>query len=224
MQLEQAMQALEQAGTAQTCKTYRRHGVQDPMFGVLTSSMDKLSKQIKVDHALAQELWATGNHDARILATRIADPKQADSAQLDQWVNELDNYVISDALASYVARTPLIREKIAAWTPVSAEWVGATGWTIVADLAMRDKQLTDEEFRPYLATIEREIHSRANRVRYSMNNALIAIGLRSPDLQAEAIAAAERIGLVEVDHGETNCKTPDAVPYIRKAAARKVKA
>jgi len=32
---------------------------------------------------------------------------------------------------------------------------------------------------------------------------------------------AAAIGKVEVDHGETSCKTPDAVPYIEKALARK---
>lgn len=41
-----------------------------------------------------------------------------------------------------------------------------------------------------------------------------------PQVRAEAIAAATRIGTVEVDHGDTHCKTPEAVSYIRKAALR----
>jgi hypothetical protein len=52
-----------------------------------------------------------------------------------------------------------------------------------------------------------------------MNNALISIGIRNPKLRKQAIAAAKRIGKVDVDHGETSCKTPDAAPYIAKAAA-----
>jgi hypothetical protein len=54
-----------------------------------------------------------------------------------------------------------------------------------------------------------------------MNSALIGIGINKPALRKKAIEAARRIGKVEVDHGETNCKTPDAVPYIEKAAKRK---
>lgn len=54
-----------------------------------------------------------------------------------------------------------------------------------------------------------------------MNGALISIGVFNPALRAKAIEAVERIGKVEVDHGETNCKTPDAVPYIEKATKRK---
>ncbi len=58
-----------------------------------------------------------------------------------------------------------------------------------------------------------------------MNMALIAIGLRSDSLEAQAVAAAQRIGKVIVDHGQTNCKTPAAIPYIEKAKAhRKEKA
>ena len=38
-----------------------------------------------------------------------------------------------------------------------------------------------------------------------------------------ATAAAKRIGKVDVDHGETGCKTPDAAPYIAKAAAHRKK-
>ena len=52
-----------------------------------------------------------------------------------------------------------------------------------------------------------------------MNNALINIGVRNPKLEKIAIAAAGRIGTGEVDHGETSCKTPEAVSYIKKTVA-----
>lgn len=73
---------------------------------------------------------------------------------------------------------------------------------------------------PYLETIERDIHQRANRVREAMNSALIAIGMRSPALEEQALAIAAAIGKVHVDHGDTGCKTPDAAAYIHKARAR----
>jgi hypothetical protein len=56
--------------------------------------------------------------------------------------------------------------------------------------------------------------------RHAMNGVLIAVGTFRPELAPEAIAAAESIGTVEVDHGETGCKTPAAVPYIERALAR----
>jgi hypothetical protein len=56
-----------------------------------------------------------------------------------------------------------------------------------------------------------------------MNSALIAIGIRNPKLQKLALAVAKEIGEVEVDHGDTSCKTPDAAEYILKAVNRKAK-
>ena len=86
---------------------------------------------------------------------------------------------------------------------------------------MHDKSLPDDYFERYLYIIERDIHSRKNRVRYSMNSTMIGIGIRNPNLQEKAIAAVRRIGPVDVDHGETGCKTPDATAYIQKELRRK---
>ena len=42
---------------------------------------------------------------------------------------------------------------------------------------------------------------------------------RHDKLSKKAIAAAKKIGKVEVDHGDTGCKTPDAESYIVKTLA-----
>jgi hypothetical protein len=81
--------------------------------------------------------------------------------------------------------------------------------------------ISDADCRAILKTIEKEIHDSPNRARHAMNSALIAIGIYRPALTQEAIAAARRIGKVEVDHGETSCVTPDAVPYIQKTLQQK---
>ena len=76
MTVNEMMSELKSLGSEQTCKTYKRHGVKGDMFGVSYANLGKIKKKIKVDHKLAEQLWATGNHDARIVATMIADPKQ----------------------------------------------------------------------------------------------------------------------------------------------------
>jgi hypothetical protein len=81
--------------------------------------------------------------------------------------------------------------------------------------------VTDAEAEKVLATIEKEIHRSPNWARYAMNAALISIGIFKPALRKKTIEAAKRIGKIEVDHGETNCKTPNAVSYIEKASKRK---
>ena len=90
-------------------------------------------------------------------------------------------------------------------------------------MARQDNGLPDAYFEKYLGIIESKIPSGKNWVKYAMNNALINIGVRNPNLERKTIAAAKRIGRVEVDHGATGCTTPDAVPYIKKTMAYRKK-
>jgi len=220
MELKRVLAALKAAGTAQNRKIYRRHGVSDPLYGVSYATQGKLAKQNRQDTELAIGLWDSGNHDARILAAMIADPRRIRSSRLDEWVRDLNNYVLTDAFSDLVGQSPFAKAKMRKWTRSVREFVGAAGWNVLARLARQDPELTDKELADYLATIETEIHGRKNRARHSMNTALIAIGIRNPKLERKALAAARRIGKVEVDHGETSCKTPDPSAYIKKTVAR----
>jgi len=56
-----------------------------------------------------------------------------------------------------------------------------------------------------------------NRVRHSMNNFVIAAGTYVTALSSKAKAAATAIGTVSVNMGNTACKVPDAMVYIKKA-------
>ena len=207
---------LESLGTEQARKTYTRHGVGDNAFGNSYSDLGKFQKKIKTNHDIALDLWASGIHDAQILALMIADPNKADSAMLDKWTNSLTNYVITDAFSVYAGKTRFAQAKAEAWIKSDNEWISSAGWNVIGDLAASDTTLPDSYFEQLLHVIERDLHGSKNRTRYAMNNALIAIGARNPALQANATAAAKRIGKVKVDHGLTNCKTPDAITYIQK--------
>ncbi len=221
MTLDQVMQALAQMGAAQNVAVYARHGVTDPTFGVSFKNLGTLKKQIKTNHALALELWETGNHDARLLATMVADAQALDAKTIDAWVRSVSDYITADAFAKLVAHTAYARKKADRWVKLKPEYVARCGWTILAMLAMHDATLPDAFFQPYLELAANTIHTRPNRAKEAMNTALIAIGIRNANLEHEALAAAARIGRVSVDHGLTNCKTPDATQYILKTVARK---
>ncbi len=221
MTRQEVIAALEAVGTAQNRKVYARHGVGKNMYGVSYANLNKFKRRIKKDHTLAVELWATGNHDARILATMIDDPVAVTDEQIEGWLKDLDNYVITDAFSKLVSQTALARQKSEQWQASPDEWIGRAAWNLVAQLAMKEDRLQDAYFEKCLATIKDEIHERKNRVRDAMNSALIAIGIRNSELQDRALSVAAAIGKVEVDHGKTSCKTPDAAEYIRKTLARR---
>lgn len=221
MDFEAVIKQLEAAGSEQTRKTYARHGVQGEMYGVSYAEFGKLQKSIKKDQALARELWETGNHDARVLATMIADPELMDMALLESWLRQVDNPPLSDAFVSLVAKSPYIAPCMELWQHSELELVSKIYWNLVAQRAVAKNSLEDSWFEPLLKQIQSQIHAQPDRVRHAMNQALIAIGVRSPGLEAQARAVAKAIGKVQVDHGKTQCKTPDALQYMDKTLAKK---
>jgi len=216
MSLAETMRALEKAGSAQTRKTYARHGAREPMFGVSFAVLKTLVKRIGADHELALALWETKNHDARVLATKIADPAQMTSSDLDRWARESTVRMCGGYIVMLAAESPHGAAKAREWFRSTDAVLRASAWTLAGFIANRDEATSDEWFLERLATIEKSIHSAPNAERESMNMALITIGGRNAALRKAATAAAKRIGKVEVDHGDTACKTPDAVPYIEK--------
>lgn len=223
MTVADVMRAIEAKGKPATAAIYRRHGIAEPTVGLGYADIGGLVKRVGTDHALALDLWKTGHHDARIVATKVADPARLTPSALRAWLKACANYVITDAVAAVAADTPVALASALEWIEDPGEWVASAGWTTLARLAMRGA-LDDALAERLVTRIERGIHDAPNRTRHAMNSALIAIGGAMPGLRARALAAARGIGRVEVDHGETGCKTPDAATMIGKMAARKTAA
>ena len=219
MTLAEAMSALEKAGSAQTRKTYARHGAAEPMFGVSFATFKTLVKRIRVDQELALALWDTGNFDARILAVKIADPTRMTPAELDRWAEAQNARMCHGYVAQLAAEGPHARAKADKWLSSANEAWKCSAWQVIGAMAMRDETTPDAWFAKRLAEIEKTIHTVSNDQRAAMNQAVIAIGCRNPSLRKLAETAARRIGKVEIDHGDTACKTPDARQTIDKAWA-----
>jgi 3-methyladenine DNA glycosylase AlkD len=223
MEFEEVMKELKRLGTAQNRKIYKRHGSGDNLFGVSFANLRKMGKKIKSDHDLAKKLWNSKNMDAMTLATMIADTDKMKKADLERWVKDIDYYVLSDEFArSLVVRSPYAEELMEKWINSKKEYVGRTGWTILALKAMdKDFDYTNSYFKDYLKRIKKDSHGSKNRTKQSMNSTLISIGIRNKGLKDVSLKIADEIGKVNVDVGETYCKIPNARQYIEKTWKRK---
>ncbi len=214
---DKTIAALKKAGTAANRKAAPKHGIRGECFGVSPAQLKSIARKVKNDHDLARQLWATGNHDARMLATLVADPQALTASELDQWVRQVDNYVLADSFSALVARSPQAGSRIDRWTRSKREFERRCGFGIISAALKDGVTIYPALLDAAINQIEREIHSSANRAREGMNLALIAIGTCDENLRDRAFNTASRIGKVDVDQGESGCKNLDAVEQIEKS-------
>jgi 3-methyladenine DNA glycosylase AlkD len=219
MELNEAMSQLEALGSEQTRKTFLRHGVAEPLFGVKFGDLEKLRKKIKIDHTLAGQLWQTGNHDARNLACMVADAKSMTAQQLHEWAGQLKDAACADSLAALACRTPLAAEVRNQWLEQAP--LRRAGWALVAHCAKDGTGVDEASALEYIGRIEATIHQAENWARRGMMVALISLAGTSAAARVAAEQAVARIGPVAFDPGNTACEFPDALPYIAKIWARK---
>ena len=72
------------------------------------------------------------------------------------------------------------------------------------------------EFKKGIRNIESEIDTAPNRVKYTMNGFVIAVGSYVAPLAKQAKALAKKLGKVEVELGGSSCKVPLATETIDK--------
>lgn len=217
--VSQVMTELKKAGTEQTRKTFARHGAPDNFFGVKVGDLKVIAKKIKGDQELACALYKTGNADAMYLAGIVADGSQMSKKQLNDWAKTAPWHMIAEYSVPGVAcENPHAHALAVKWINSKNESVATAGWnTYSGILALQpDEELDLKEIESLLKRIETEIHHSPERVKYTMNGFVIAVGGYVKPLAKKAKATAKKIGKVEVDMGETACKVPLATEYIAK--------
>jgi 3-methyladenine DNA glycosylase AlkD len=168
------------------------------VLGVSMVSLRRLGKEIGTDHGLALELWRSGIHEARILATIVDDPARVTESQAERWVRSLDSWDICDQLCSnLLVRTPFAHRAALAWTRRDEEFVKRAGFALMAALAVHDTAAPDRAFERFLPAIRREATDDRNFVKKAVNWALRQIGKRNRRLNEGAIETAERIAAMD---------------------------
>jgi 3-methyladenine DNA glycosylase AlkD len=202
------MAGLKKKGSEKTRKIYARHGMAtDNMFGVSVADLKVVAKSIKGQQALARELYETGNLDAMYLAGMVADGSQMTEKELNAWAEGAPNLQM---IAEYTVPWVTVenqngRELAKQWIKSKKEHVASSGWCTYSGIIATkpDDALDLAEIQGLLNTVIKRIKGAQNRVRYTMNGFVIAVGAYVKPLLKEAKAAARQLGTVSVDVGAT---------------------
>ena len=189
-------------------------------YGISTPVLHDFARHIGKNQLLAEELWSSRIHEARILATLIGKSEKVTAAHMERWVREFDSWDVVDAACCYLyAGAKPAWDKVHEWSSRSREFEKRAAFSLAAYLSYKDKTADDARFEEVLSVIEREANDDRNFVRKAVNWALRNIGKRNLRLNAAAIRSAERIR-----HQESRTArwiAADALRELKSAAVQK---
>lgn len=189
-----------------------------PCLASSSVTCDRSSVASVLDQDFALELWASGNMDARTLAFLVADPTVVKSQEIDSWLRDFNYHLLVGLLADVAARSPYALAKWKKWSASKSSQAFSAAYCLLSSWLVQDPlAVPQESIDSALVAIQTKIRTSPNRARYSMNQALIAIGIYRVSDRKRVFQVAKTIGKVEVDHGNNSCKTPHAITYIEKA-------
>jgi 3-methyladenine DNA glycosylase AlkD len=172
-------------------------------------------------HELAALLWASGVHEARIMAALVDEPSLVDEAQAEAWAADLDSWDVCDQLClNLLRRTPLAWVKATGWTARPEEFVKRAGFALGATLAVHEKSAPDAAFLTLLACAEREATDERNMVKKAVNWQMRQIGKRNATLHAAVIATCECLLAEHADSKAARWIARDALRELKSDAVR----
>jgi len=221
VRLEEILKRLRDGAQPDAKATLERYGITARQsYGWSAPALRELARETGRDHTLAQQLWATGILDARILAALVDEPDRVTPRQMERWARDFDSWAVCDACCSNLFdRTPYAHVKVRAWSGRKEEFVKRAAFALIAALAVHEKDGSDDAFRGFLPLCEREAGDARNFVKKAVSWAVRQVGKRNASLRASAVAAAERIGAQ--DSPSARWIAADALKELKRAGAAK---
>ncbi|MFA7227491.1 MAG: DNA alkylation repair protein [Melioribacteraceae bacterium] len=199
MTCAQIISELRKKYNPKNVKGMARFGINvDKAFGVNVPYMRAMAKKIGKNHELALELWESGYHEARHIASMIEDPELVTKSQMNKWVRDFNSWDICDGTCSNLFRkTPFAIEKIEEWCERKEEFVRRAGFSLLCYVAVHHKKRGDVEFLRFFPLIKKHSTDERNFVKKAVNWSLRTIGKRSKYLNKEAMKLADEIQKID---------------------------
>jgi 3-methyladenine DNA glycosylase AlkD len=189
-------------------------------FGVSVPQLRDLAKKAGRSHELAQQLWRTGIHEARILAGMIDDPVNVTEDQMEDWAKDFDSWdVVDGCCGNLFDKTEFAVRKAHEWSERKEEYIKRAGFVLMAEMAVHDKNALDKTFLDFLPVIVRESSDERNFVKKAVNWALRQIGKRNAILNIAAIKTSTDIR--DSDSKSAKWIAADALRELTSASVRK---
>jgi 3-methyladenine DNA glycosylase AlkD len=188
--------------------------------GISTPELHRLAKKIGKNHELANQLWASGIHEAKCLAAMIGEPSKVTEAQMERWARGFDSWDVVDAACCYLfGHAAPAWKKAFTWSRRKEEFVKRAAFSLMAYISYKDELAPNTDFIRFLAVIRRESCDERNFVKKAVNWALRNIGKRNRALNRAAIRTARQIRAL--DSSTARWIATDAIRELTSPAVQK---
>jgi 3-methyladenine DNA glycosylase AlkD len=194
-EVEHIIGQLKEVADAKHLQGMSRFGIDNQTaIGVKLPNLRKIAKAYKYNHELAQQLWDTGIHEARIMASLVDEAAKVTEQQIDDWTAQFYSWDLCDQVCGNLFdRTPFAVDKALEFSLRPEEFVKRAGFVLMAEYAIHNKKADNEVFMQFFPIMEREAYDDRNFVKKAINWALRQIGKRNNILKKEAVDTARRI-------------------------------
>lgn len=220
MQCRNILERLRALSNPKAVEGMARFGINpENTYGVSIPKLRRMAMEIGKDHSTAKQLWSSGIHEARILASMIDDPDQVTGKQMDLWVKDFNSWDVCDQCCMNLFRkTSFAWEKAIEWTKRKREFEKRAGFALMACLAWYDDESPDKKFIAFLPLIKQGAADDRNYVKKAVNWALRNIGKRNPNLNKMAIETAGEI--LKMDSRSAHWVASDAIRELTSEAVQ----
>ncbi len=188
-------------------------------YGISVNRLRKMAKELGTDHDLAKQLWSSGIRDARLLACLIDDPNLVTEEQMEDWVKDFNSWDVCDLCCGHLFdKTEMAYKKAIQWSNSEEEYIKRAGFSLMAWLAVHDKDTDDDNFVEFLEVIEKAATDERKYVKKAVNWALRQIGKRSIYLNDRALATAGNI--LQIDQKTAQWIANDAIRELTSEAVK----
>jgi len=223
MTAKEILSQLKEMGTESIRRILEKHGAPPNQFGVKVEDLKKIQKVVKKDYALSLQLYDSGISDAQYLAGLIADESKMSKKDLQHWADSASWHQLNEYTVAWIAAESNHGWELGIqWINSKKENVQSSGWATLANLVSlkNDEELDLKELKNLLYRVEKQIATAGNRVRYTMNGFIIAVGGYVKALSSEALKIGKSLGHLTIEMQGTACKVPYAPDYIQKMIAK----
>lgn len=219
MTVQQTLRKLESLGDEKTRARHRKNGAGDNLFGAKMGDIRALAKELKGNHALALELWETENLDARLLAILLLKPKDLTPDDVDRLVRSEPFHWAADWLTNYIVKKHPDKESLReSWMTDDHPMAARAGWSLTAERITQGAEGLD--LSALLKRIESEMADAPPDVQWTMNMALVEIGIHFPKHRKRALAIGENLGIYRDYPERKGCTSPFAPIWINEMVSR----